>query len=411
MNGQSIKQYFERFGIIPESNTHRGNAIVVLRHAKEETGITKIIKQRGGVWSKTFGAWYVLRDKNLLEQIVKDVAVMKGVAQFNEPIRKSGNVKILGLDTNQSNQNITITKTQNHATTQTQQILPSQKYAPLNRMQQAAVKAYTELLRLKNYSDNTLKNYKNWFIFFLNHFPNHKPSVITKNEIMDFLVAFRKSKSWSSTSQNQIINAIKFFYEQVLKQPRMVYDLPRAQKEQKLPAVFDESEVLAIINASENTKHKTMLCLAYAGGLRVSEIVNLRLKDVDSKRMVITLREAKGKKDRQVMLSEKLLGLLRTYFKEYKPKEWMLEGQKGEQYSARSVQEVIQQAKKKAGVNKRGSIHALRHSFATHLLEAGTDIMSIKELLGHSSIRTTSIYTHVSKKQISKIQSPLDKLL
>lgn len=401
MNGQAIKQCLESFGIIPESNTHRGNAIVVLRYAKEAIDITKIIKQHGGMWSKTFGAWYVMRDKNLLEKIVKELAVMKGDAQWL-------NNSIAQFDVAEPKQYI---NPQTHTTTQTQQILPTQKYVPLNKMQQVAVEAYTELLRLKNYSGNTLKNYKNWFVFFLNHFPNHQPFAITKNEIMDFLVAFRKSKSWSSTSQNQIINAVKFFYEQVLKQPRMVYDLPRAQKEEKLPTVFDETEVLAIINATQNLKHKTMLCLAYSGGLRVSEIINLRLKDVDSKRMVITLREAKGKKDRQVMLSEKLLRLLREYFKEYHPKEWMFEGQGNEQYSARSVQEVIQYAKKKAGVKKRGSIHALRHSFATHLMESGTDIMTIKELLGHSSLRTTSIYTHVSKKQISKIQSPLDKLL
>ena len=154
-----------------------------------------------------------------------------------------------------------------------------------------------------------------------------------------------------------------------------------------------------------------MLCLAYAGGLRVSEVINLKLKDIDSKRMVITLRAAKGKKDRQVMLSEKLLELLREYFKEYKPKVWLFEGQYGGQYSARSVQEVIKQTKQKAGIKKKGSIHALRHSFATHLMEGGTDIISIKELLGHNSLQTTSIYTHVSKKTIGKIQSPLDKIV
>ena len=126
--------------------------------------------------------------------------------------------------------------------------------------------------------------------------------------------------------------------------------------------------------------------------------------------MVITLRQGKGKKDRQVMLSEKLLISLRAYFKEYKPFVWLFEGAKNVQYSTRSVQEVIQQAKKKAGINKRGSIHTLRHSFATHLLEGGTDLLSIKALLGHNSLRTTMIYTHVSKKHLSKIQSPLDKL-
>ena len=163
--------------------------------------------------------------------------------------------------------------------------------------------------------------------------------------------------------------------------------------------------------ALDNLKHKTILCLGYACGLRVSVIVNMKIEDIDSKRMVIQVRQAKGKKDRQVMLSAKLLELMRAYFVAYHPKTWLFEGLFGEQYSVRSVQLVLKAAKAKAGVTKRGSVHALRHSFATHLLEGGTDLISIKELLGHSSLSTTSIYTHVSRKQITNIQSPLDKLL
>lgn len=221
---------------------------------------------------------------------------------------------------------------------------------------------------------------------------------------------FKNSAKWSATTQNQLISSIKFFYEQLLRRPKDIYDLPRAQKPEQLPTVFAESEIRAIINACDNLKHRTILCLAYGGGLRVSEIVNMKIADIDSERMVIQVRQAKGKKDRQIMLAEKLLTMLRVYFLEYRPKKWLFEGQFGEQYSARSIQVVLQKAKEKAGIKKKGSIHALRHSFATHLLEGGTDIMSIKELLGHTSLRTTMTYTHVSKKFISKIQSPLDKL-
>ena len=288
--------------------------------------------------------------------------------------------------------------------------LASEAETNLDKIQLLALKAYVEMMRLKNYSYHTIKNYRSFFIFFLNHFPEHKPSSIRKEEILDFLVAFRNSPKWTATSQNQLINSIKFFYEKLLNRPREMYELPRAQKPQQLPAVFSESEVLAIIKASDNLKHKTILCLAYAGGLRVSEIINLKIIDVDSKRMVIVLRQAKGKKDRIVMLSEKLLVMMRAYFREYKPKVWLFEGQYGEVYSARSVQMILTHAKEKAGIKKRGSIHALRHSFATHLLESGTDLISIKQLLGHNSLRTTMTYTHVSKKHISKIQSPLDKL-
>lgn len=273
-----------------------------------------------------------------------------------------------------------------------------------------ALKAYTEILKLKDYSENTIRNYRNWFLIFLNHFPERKPSEITRDEIMYFLVGFRNSTKWSCTSQNQLINSIKFFYEQLLKRPRQVYELPRAKKPETLPTVFSASEVLAIIKATDNLKHKTILCMAYASGLRVSELVNLKIADIDSKRMVMMIRQAKGKKDRMVMLSEKLLIMLREYYKKYKPGIWIFEGSDGDQYSMRSIQKVMQNCKKKAGVLKKGSIHALRHSFATHLLESGTDIVHIKELLGHNSIRTTMQYTHVSTKSIGNIQSPLDKL-
>jgi site-specific recombinase XerD len=273
-----------------------------------------------------------------------------------------------------------------------------------------ALQAYIEMLRLKNYSINTINVYRNWFIIFLRCFPNRKPSTITKNEIMDMLVRFRRSSKWSATSQNQLISSVKFFYEQLLNRPREVYDLPRAHKPQQLPTVFAETEIVALLNATQNIKHKVILAMAYSGGLRISEIVKMKINDIDSKRMVITVRQAKGKKDRQVMLSEKILRMLREYFLKYKPNVWLFEGRYGGPYTARSIQLVMKDLKNKAGIRKKGSIHALRHSFATHLLENGTDLFSIKELLGHSSIKTTLAYTHVSKKNLLKIQSPFDRL-
>lgn len=287
------------------------------------------------------------------------------------------------------------------------------KQLSLKNMHLLALNAYTEMMRLKNYSPHTISTYRNWFAFFMNCFPGRKPSAIIKNEIMDMLVRFRNSEKWSATSQNQLINAIKFFYEHLLNRPREYYALPRAQRVYMLPTVFSEEEILRIIRSTSNLKHKSIICLAYSAGLRISEIVQLKMRDIDRERMVITLRGAKGRKDRQVMLSPVLLELLGTYYKreECKPKVWLFEGQYGGQYSTRSIDEIMKKAKKLAGVTKKGSIHALRHSFATHLLEGGTDLMTIKELLGHNSLRTTGIYTHVSKRQIGKVQSPLDKLI
>ncbi len=184
----------------------------------------------------------------------------------------------------------------------------------------------------------------------------------------------------------------------------------RTEKPVRLPTVHSQNEVKKIINSKENTKHKTILMLAYATGMRVSEIVNLTIRDIDSKRMVIYIRQAKGKKDRQVMLSEKLLVQLREYYKEYKPKVYLFEGMDGAKYSERSVQQVYSSAKQISNNKKTGGIHSMRHSFATHLLESGTDIRVIQELLGHNNLNTTVRYTHVCIKNISNLQSPLDRL-
>lgn len=284
------------------------------------------------------------------------------------------------------------------------------KKKPLTDFQFKALEAYLAMLRLKNYSENTIKNYMGWFRLFMLQFPNRKPSTISKVEILDLMVRFRNSNRWSPTTQNQLINAIKFFYEQLLKRGKEYYDLPRARKEKTLPPVFGVREVIRILEAARNNKHRTLLCLTYAAGLRVSEVVNLRIKDIDSARMVINIRQSKGRKDRQVMLGEPLLEILRNYFKEYKPKEFLFEGMKGGQYCARTAQMVLQYCKMLAGIKKQGSIHALRHSFATHLLESGTDIVVIKELLGHKSLATTMGYTHVSKKRIERVVSPFERL-
>lgn len=364
----------------------------------------------GARWSKSNKAWHFHLSQqvvNLLKEKLKGIAEVDA-SKLKIQLQQRQEVRLTERLVSNSEQEKDTTPSTSTLLLPTSNLKPM----PLNNTQVVALKAYVELLKLKNYSSNTLKTYKNWFIIFLNHFSDRKPSTITKYEIMDFLVHYRNSEKWSSTVQNQMINAIKFFYEQLLNRPQEVYDLPRAKKEFRLPAVFSEQELKRIILATENLKHRTILCLAYSGGLRVSELVNLKIRDIDTDRMVITLRAAKGKKDRQVMLSPVILELMRAYYiaERVKPKVWLFEGQYGGQYTTRSIEEVIKNSKKKAGVTKKGSIHALRHSFATHLMESGTDLMTIKDLLGHNSLSTTSIYTHVSKKHISKVQSPLDKL-
>jgi integrase/recombinase XerD len=195
-----------------------------------------------------------------------------------------------------------------------------------------------------------------------------------------------------------------------MKREKEFYDLPRPKKPFKLPSVLAEEEVLMLIQKTKNLKHRAIILAGYSAGMRVSEIINLKVNDIDSKRMMIRIKAAKGKKDRMVPLSKRLLETLRDYYRQYKPKEYLFEGQTGESYSSRSIQLILSDAKLKAKVKKKGSTHMLRHSYATHLLESGTDIRIIQELLGHNSIKTTMRYTHVSRKSRDKVGSPLDKL-
>ncbi|MFN7688953.1 MAG: tyrosine-type recombinase/integrase [Sphingobacteriales bacterium] len=273
-----------------------------------------------------------------------------------------------------------------------------------------ALDRFVKTLALKAYSPATMHHYRQEFQKLLMLLGELDVSSLTTEQVKSYLLWLITKKGYGESHANTAVNAIKFYFEKVLLQPRVVYDLPRPKKPLVLPKVMGKESITRIIQSMDNLKHQSMLMLAYAAGLRVSEIVALKLVDIDSDRMCINIRRAKGKKDRVVALSPILLDHLRDYFRAYRPKEWLFEGQGGGQYSARSVQQVFKDAKALAGVKTPGGIHTMRHSFATHLLESGTDIRFIKDLLGHNSLSTTLRYTHVSLKQITLIKSPLDDL-
>ncbi len=260
------------------------------------------------------------------------------------------------------------------------------------------------------YSEKTIKTYSNSFEEFINYFHKHDINSINESMIVSFLRHLVTERKVSSSYQNQAINAIKFYYERVLGGQRKFYFIERPITEKVLPVVLNKEELISILNATENQKHKAMLMLTYSSGLRVSELLSLKIKDVDSERMQLRVSQAKGKKDRYTILSTKALDMLRVYFKNYQPREWLFEGVDGGQYSTRSIQAVMQYTCKRAGILKKVSMHTLRHSFATHLLESGTDLRYIQSLLGHSSSKTTEIYTHVTTKGFNQIVSPLDNL-
>ena len=267
---------------------------------------------------------------------------------------------------------------------------------------------YKDLLLQKRYSQNTQDVYYSYFKDFYVHFQNEKLEDITTDKINSYLLDLIQSKNISISQQNQRINAIKFYYEKVLGRKKEYYELHRPRKENKLPKVLSKNEVKRIFDVTKNIKHKCILMLLYSAGLRRSELLNLLPADIDSERMVIHINGAKGKKDRISLLSDNLLQLLRQYYKEYRPKEYLFEGQKGGMYSPSSVANILKKSVYKAGIKKTVTPHMLRHSFATHLLEQGTDLRYIQELLGHNSSKTTEIYTHVSKSAIEKIINPID---
>lgn len=267
--------------------------------------------------------------------------------------------------------------------------------------------SYLLKLELKRYANNTVKTYVSCFEAFINHYRHIEPESINENDIRAYLQKLIQEGS-SNSYINQAINAIKFYYEVVMEMPNRFYGMERPRVEEKLPQVLAKEDVLAIIEKTNNVKHRCIVSLLYSAGLRRGEVLNLKPDDIDSKRMVIRVCSGKGNKDRYTILSEKLLIDLRKYFLEWHPKTHLFEGPKGNQYSAESVVKIVKEAARKAGIRKRVTPHILRHSFATHLLESGTDLRYIQVLLGHKSSKTTEIYTHVATNIFFKIKNPLD---
>ncbi len=265
---------------------------------------------------------------------------------------------------------------------------------------------YLLKLELKRYSNNTVKAYVHCFESFINHYHNIKPLDINENDIRKYLQKLiREGKSNSYV--NQAVNSIKFYYEIVHGMPNRFYSIERPRKEKKLPEVLSKDEVLGIIQNTNNIKHRCIVSLLYSSGLRRNELLNLAITDIDSKRMMVKVRSAKVNKDRYTVLSKSPLEDLRAYYTSYHPKTFLFEGAKGGKYSATSVMNIIYRAARKAGIRKRVSPHVLRHSFATHLLENGTDIRHIQLLLGHNSTKTTEIYTHVANRSFMSIKDLL----
>ena len=282
--------------------------------------------------------------------------------------------------------------------------------AGIYEVNKVAALRMVEQLKLMGYSKSTIRTYQYEFEQFLVALKNNFVDNCDAQKLRSYMLYCYEQLKLSENTLHSRINALKFYFEQVLRRDKLFFDIPRPKKHFILPKTIHKYDIKKIFDVTTNLKHNTILKLCYGMGLRLSEIINLKITDIDSKNMQVFVERGKGKKDRYVNLPQSILEQLRTYYKMYRPKEYLFEGQFGGQYSARSVQKVFKDSMKKAGINKNVGIHSLRHSYATHLLEQGTDIRFIQELLGHNNISTTLIYTEVTNKSIKNITSPLDSL-
>lgn len=266
-------------------------------------------------------------------------------------------------------------------------------------------------LRIRNYSQKTIKSYVSCLRTFIRFLRPLHPREARDVDIRRFALSLIESGKYASSTVNQIINALRFLYVELYNRPMVLGELPRPKRERKLPVVLSEQDVLAIFEATENLKHKALLMLVYSAGLRVGEAVNLRWEDLDEERNTIHIRSGKGKKDRYTILSDVVTRVLKRYAEWYHPRDWIFEGQdRRRQLSIRSAEYIFKDAVRRAGIRKRVSIHSLRHAFATHMLEHGTDLRYIQHLLGHRSIKTTEIYSHVTNRKMAKLTSPIENI-
>lgn len=346
-----------------EPGKHRDKQVIWVRFAKEQELINFLRAKTQARWSASQKCWYV-EDNNT-------------------------NRKLFGLDDN---------------------VVGKAVFEKIHPVNIPCFQRFQEQIKLKGYSENTLRTYSIEFAQLLYILKIHPVNDLTPERLRSYFLYCRQKLKLSDREIHSRINAIKFYFEQVLHRPKMFFDIPRPKKPLSLPKMLNRYEIKKVLDASDNLKHRLILKLCYGMGLRVSEIVALKISDIDKETMMVRIEQAKGKKDRIVNLPDSVLDELQQYYNEYRPKKYLFEGQYGGQYSIRSVQQVFKSSLQKAGINKRIGIHGLRHSYATHLLETGTDIRLIQELLGHSNLKTTEIYTHVSSKAKQKVKSPLDNL-
>lgn len=385
---------------------HKGMNCIGI-YFERDPAIQKIIRKVSGVfWSRTHTCWYV-------EACEKNYAELREALNDQASVGESDDLYKFVNHKNKPSATTVVPPPEfakKNVKAGYSISLPSGKIYEINS---GVLQQFEREIVLKGYSQSTYRTYVNEFRRFLVAIKNNPAEEFTPERLKDYLQYCFEKLHLSENTLHSRINALKFYYEQVLKKNKFFWAIPRPKKPRLLPKLLGEDELRRLFNALENKKHKAMLFTVYSAGLRVSEIVNMKLSHIDSDRMQIFVARAKGKKDRYVNLSPVLLDILRSYIRDYqpRPKVYLFESEQTQlPYPTRTVQQIFSNAKKKAGIKKEVGIHSLRHSFATHLLEKGTDIKYIKDLLGHFNIKTTEIYLHVSRENLVNIPSPFDDL-
>jgi site-specific recombinase XerD len=343
---------------------HEGKPIIMIRFKYDPEIIAEVKKLPGRQWSQSLKCWHVPDTPEYRERF--------GLSGAKLPSKRK-----LG------------------------------KVSPVNQL---ALDELRKLLILKGYSKNTQRTYYYEFAQLLYFLGDGDVNAMDTGRIKSYLLYCAEESKMTESQIQSRINAVKFYFERVLKREKIFVDIPRPKTPSQLPKHISQRDIRKLFDAVENEKHALMLKMCYGMGLRVSEIVNLKVSDIDSGNMQALIQRGKGKKDRYVNLPESVLSDLRSYYREYHPGKYLFEGQGGGKYSIRSVQHVFKTAMEKAKINKDIGIHSLRHSYATHLLENGTDISYIQQLLGHNDIKTTMTYTRVAQKNLKNVKSPLDNL-
>ena len=372
---------------------HNEKEVVQLLFTKNDN-VTQLLKSTTQIrWSKTMNCWYL----TFYKTITQDLFVLLKNKIY--------------LDYSELKTQLLIPNPQVQKKDTQQIIKPKNELPELRAEFVKKIEGYKYWLQSKRYAESTIGTYIDAIQTFLRYFDSKQINEISNNDLIIFNNEYIIANHFSASYQNQFVNSVKLFFRSIENKqlhPELIHR-PKTQK--LLPNVLSKEEIKLILSAHSNIKHKAMLSLIYSCGLRRSELLNLKLTDIDSKRGLVIIRQSKGRKDRIAPLSEKILNLLREYYAACKPSLWLFEGQdKKNQYDERSLQNVLKQALEKSNITKPVSLHWLRHSYATHLLENGTDLRYIQEILGHSSSRTTEIYTHVSNKSLQKIVSPFDTL-